>query len=252
LSHSNLIFLVRVDSPDLTKHAFKVISAAPAPPARQPAPAHSKVTKVKTKTRRGGKKEGDTTSEEKTDCSNGEKADRSNGKKESNGTKKKERNGAKKKDERRADADENPAIRTSAQRNKQVMAAIRKHGTEDWELIASEVPGWTAVACKRRWDLYLDPTISRRDPFTEEEIREILSFQANEGNEWTLLVPRLNRRCPGHVSDRWNRKFRKIVVDFLQDLGFTLDEIEGDEKKRINYHGYFEEAVEAVMSTIKS
>jgi Myb-like DNA-binding domain len=209
-----------------------VIRAEPPAPARQPAPAHSEVTKAKTKARRGGKKESSETDK---------KTSRSKGKKESNGKKKKE------KDESRA---KNPAIRTSAQRNKQVMDAIKKHGTEDWELIASEVPGWSAEDCRRRWDLYLDPSISRRDPFTEQEIRDILSFQAIEGNEWTLLVPRLNRRCPGHISDRWNRKFRKIVVEFLQDLGFTLDEIEGDEKKRINYHGYFEDAVAEIMSTI--
>lgn len=182
------------------------------------------------KDRRGGKKENGTTSKKK-DCSNG--------KKESNGKKKKESSSVK-----------NPVIRTSAQRNQQVMDAIKKHGTEDWELIASEVPGWTAEDC--RWDLYLDPSLSRRDPFSEEEIREILSFQSKEGNEWTMLTPRLNRRSPGHISDRWNRKFRSIVVDHLQNLGFTLDEIEGDEKKRINYHGHFEEVVEAVMATIKS
>jgi Myb-like DNA-binding domain len=215
----------------LTKHAFKVIRAAA--PSRQ-APVLSKSTKTKTKDRREGKKESGTTDKKK---------DRSNSKKGSNGKKKKKK--------KESSSGKNPVILTS-QRNKQILDAIKKHGTEDWELIASEVPGWTAEDCRRRWELFLDPSLSSRYPFSEDEIRDLLSFQSKEGNDWTTLAPRLNRRSPVHISDRWNRKFRSTVVSHLQNLGFTLDEIEGDEKKRINYRGHFEEVVEAVMATIKS
>jgi hypothetical protein len=212
----------------LTKHTFKVISAD-AVPTKQTASAPKQKKQTKTKGSRKGKKESNT--------KNGKKKSRNGDTKEIDDVKQEI------KEIRRG------KYITAQQRNKQVIDAVEKYGAEDWELIASEVPGWTSEDCHRRWDLYLNPSISRH-PFSEEEIRAILSFQSKEGNEWILLVPQLDRRSPGHISDRWNRKIRKIVVDFLQNEGFTLDEIEGDEKNRINYHGYFEEVVEAVMTTI--
>jgi Myb-like DNA-binding domain len=171
--------------------------------------------------------------------------------KKKSGEKKKSGGGAKEKSSsngRKTTTKKGPVIRSSFQRSKQILDAIEKHGTDDWELVASEVPDWSAEDCRRRWVLYLDPTLSK-EPFTKKEIRQILSYQSKHGNDWTLLAPKLEkRRSCSYISDRWNRKFRKLVLDQLLKLGLTEEQIEGDEKKRINYHGHYETVLKVVVA----
>jgi Myb-like DNA-binding domain len=201
----------------LSKHAFKVIKAAP----EAPAPAEQVASKRKEST---GKKK---IAVKKKSCGGSKKKSTGN--------------------ERKTSTKKAPVIRSSFQRSKQILDAIEKHGMEDWELVASEVPDWSAEDCRRRWALYLDPTLSR-EPFTKKEIRQILSFQSKHGNDWMVLAPKLERRSCSYISDRWNRKFRKLAVGQLLKLGLTEEQIEGDEKKRINYHGHFEAVLKVVVA----
>jgi Myb-like DNA-binding domain len=159
---------------DLNKHTFKVIKlVALAPPVAQAA----RVKKVAPKKRESaGKKKTDAVKKKAVDT----KQSRGRSEETNSGNEQKSNSTAK-----RA-----PKIRSSSQRNKQILDAIAKHGMDDWELVASEVPDWSAENCRRRWDLDLDPALSK-EPFTEKEIRQILSFQSKVGNEWTLLAPKL-------------------------------------------------------------
>jgi Myb-like DNA-binding domain len=219
---------------DLNTHTFKVIKVAvPAPPVAQAAREAAKKVALKKRPSAGKKKAGVVKKK------NVDTKQRRGGSKEKSAGK----NGRKATTAKRA-----PKIRSSAQRSKQILDAIKKHGMDDWELVASEVPDWSAEACRRRWDLYLDPTLST-EPFTKKEIRQILSFQSKEGNDWTVLAPKLERRSCSYLSKRWNKKIRKLAVGHLLELGLTEEQIEGDdEKKRINYHGHFEQVVTVVVA----
>ena len=72
-----------------------------------------------------------------------------------------------------------------------IRAAVDKvgHGPNDWAAVAALVPDCTAGECRRRWELFLDPSFSKA-PLSPQEIRIMMEFQArNKGTcNWAELA----------------------------------------------------------------
>jgi Myb-like DNA-binding domain len=247
----------------LNKHGFKVLSA-PAPV--KAAAAARAITKVVAKKKRTYKKRSSSRDKQETNnqgetsrnmkVSSRDKKDSTRGKKET--IKQKEvnvtkpgRGGSSKAAAKVPGITKPPVTFTSLvgkTKSQQILESIAKHGLGDWELIASEVPDWTAEACRRRYELYLDPTLSK-EPFTKDELREIMLLQSEHGNDWAAIAPKLTipRSCV-LLSDKWNRQIRNIILLHLLHLGLTRKQIEDNDKKQINYHDHFEEALAQVAA----
>ncbi|EJK48182.1 hypothetical protein THAOC_33045, partial [Thalassiosira oceanica] len=78
-------------------------------------------------------------------------------------------------------------------------------GPVKWTQLAAEMPGREAKSCQARWSCSVDPSISR-SPFTAEEIRVIVRFQADEekAGKWAELAKVLPGRTAKQVRSRWN------------------------------------------------
>ena len=63
------------------------------------------------------------------------------------------------------------------------MAAVQKHGTSNWTVVAQAKglhPSRNGKACSLRWREYLDPTVqsTRLLPFTPEEQQTVVNVSA--------------------------------------------------------------------------
>ena len=77
-----------------------------------------------------------------------------------------------------------------------------------------------------------------------------MQYQSEIGNSWVNLALKLTKRSTSFISEKWTRKIRPIVVDYVKaKTGIQSDElIELPGNKKINYHGHFEGAYEAVLA----
>ncbi|EJK46988.1 hypothetical protein THAOC_34321, partial [Thalassiosira oceanica] len=78
-------------------------------------------------------------------------------------------------------------------------------GPVKWTRLATEMPGREGKCCQARWSCRLDPSISR-SPFTAEEVRAIVRFQADEekAGKWAELAKVLPGRTREQIRSQWN------------------------------------------------
>jgi hypothetical protein len=87
-------------------------------------------------------------------------------------------------------------------------SAVSKFGTNQWDLVASRVPGRTATQCRERWMFRISPGLNK-GPFERWEDDHIIRERARVGNHWTFIAEQLPGRTSCAVKNRWYSSLRR-------------------------------------------
>jgi hypothetical protein len=87
-------------------------------------------------------------------------------------------------------------------------SAVSKFGTNQWDSVASRVPGRTPTQCRERWMFRISPGLNK-GPFERWEDQLIIRERARVGNHWTLIADQLPGRTSCAVKNRWYSSLRR-------------------------------------------
>jgi hypothetical protein len=91
---------------------------------------------------------------------------------------------------------------------------IEELGTDDWQLIAKQLPGRNARQCRDRWLNYLSPDVGN-GPWTREEELLLVEKYREFGSAWKYIASFFKSRTDINVKNRWQlmqRRLRKNSV----------------------------------------
>jgi hypothetical protein len=86
--------------------------------------------------------------------------------------------------------------------------AVNRFGTEQWDIVATEIPGRSATQCRERWLFRISPGLNK-NPFEKWEDELIIRERETLGNHWTLIASHLPGRTSCAVKNRWYSVLRK-------------------------------------------
>lgn len=93
--------------------------------------------------------------------------------------------------------------RFSQQEDVALKNAVMLYGSDDWNLIASCIPGLTPRQCKDRWTNYVNPDIVDK-PWSNEEDELLLERYKVFGSKWRLIVQAFPSRSINNIRNRFN------------------------------------------------
>lgn len=79
---------------------------------------------------------------------------------------------------------------------------VNKYSTNNWKLIAKELPPRTPRQCRERWNNYIDPSLSQ-EPWTQEEDEILIRIHDQFGNHWKQIESYLPNRSKNSIKKRW-------------------------------------------------
>jgi hypothetical protein len=79
---------------------------------------------------------------------------------------------------------------------------------DQWELIASKMPGRSARQCRERWIHYVSPSISK-SAWTPEEDAIIEEKMEKYGNHWKFMEKHLIGRTDAQIKNRYKVIMRR-------------------------------------------
>jgi hypothetical protein len=91
-------------------------------------------------------------------------------------------------------------------------AAVNRHGTGDWSIIADEMPGRNARQCRERWNNYLIPGLMNL-PWTPAEDLFLDAKFAEFGSMWDLIQTFFPSRSRNAIRNRWLARHRNLSRD---------------------------------------
>lgn len=80
---------------------------------------------------------------------------------------------------------------------------VNKYSTNNWKIIAKELPPRTPRQCRERWNNYIDPNLSQ-EPWTQEEDEILLHIHDQFGNHWKQIESYLPNRSKNSIKKRWS------------------------------------------------
>ncbi|KAH7669458.1 Transcription factor Myb domain-containing protein [Dioscorea alata] len=98
-----------------------------------------------------------------------------------------------------------------------IRGLIAIHGTKNWSVIASCVPGRIGKQCRERWHNHLNPTI-RKDAWTKEEELILICAHKEYGNKWAEIAKRLPGRADNSIKNHWNCSVQKRLSSILASV----------------------------------
>ncbi|KAK7028980.1 hypothetical protein VNI00_014690 [Paramarasmius palmivorus] len=98
--------------------------------------------------------------------------------------------------------------------------AVATHGAQDnWKAVATEVPGRTNKACRKRWLHSLSPTI-KKTPWTQDEDDQLLGLFSIHGPKWSFIA----RQIPGRTDDACSKRYNEALNPDLKKDDWTPEE----------------------------
>lgn len=92
--------------------------------------------------------------------------------------------------------------------DEKLRSLVEKYGENQWDQIASEMPGRNVRQCRERWKHYLSCQKSD-DTWTQEEDDLIGEQVQLLGGKWTRIAAMLPGRTDLQVKNRWGQIFNK-------------------------------------------
>jgi hypothetical protein len=97
----------------------------------------------------------------------------------------------------------------TADEDKKLRDAVRRHGGKDWDRIATLVPGRTKNQCRSRWHdalvCNIDPTTARAGKLEDDEDRILKNAVPAQGRKnWKEIAALVPGRTQKQCSNRWH------------------------------------------------
>lgn len=88
--------------------------------------------------------------------------------------------------------------------DKKLRELVVKHGTTQWALIATYLPGRDRKRCRERYVNHLDPALANRSrPWLPIEDQELKRLQQELGYRWAQIARKLTNRSPEDAKNRF-------------------------------------------------
>jgi hypothetical protein len=95
-----------------------------------------------------------------------------------------------------------PKNKWTPDEDRRLQTAVSRLGTENWQRIASFIPGRSGKQCRERWIAHLSPDVTRDDWSPEEDLI-LVRKQAEFGNHWAKIKAFLPGRSVVAAKNRW-------------------------------------------------
>lgn len=124
----------------------------------------------------------------------------------------------------------------TAQEDEKIAELVQKYGAKKWAFIASSLPGRKAKQCRERWCNHVNPDISKKSEWTEDEDRIILETLQTLGPKWSSMA----RQLPGrYVMKNQDDEYMNAAVTSnechsLVFLTFVLCSTDNSTKNHFN------------------
>ncbi|TFK76764.1 hypothetical protein BDN72DRAFT_829929 [Pluteus cervinus] len=98
--------------------------------------------------------------------------------------------------------------------------AVDRYGDHDnWKTIATQIPGRTNKACRKRWLHSLSPTV-KKSAWTTSEDQLLIQLHNTHGPKWSTIA----RQIPGRTDDACSKRYREALDPSLRKDEWTLEE----------------------------
>lgn len=85
------------------------------------------------------------------------------------------------------------------------------HGTDNWNLIASNFPDRSDIQCHHRWQKVLNPALIK-GPWTKEEDQRVIELVEQYGpKKWSIIAKHLHGRIGKQCRERWHNHLNPQV-----------------------------------------
>lgn len=126
--------------------------------------------------------------------------------------------------------------------DQRLQSLVMKYGTNNWKLIAKQIPNRTPRQCRDRYRHYLSPTINQSE-WTKEEDRILLEKTEEFGFKWKVLENFFSNRNEIQIRNRYysisrvgkKRKYKHIMNKF------QIDPIHYEEELTIDFPEYIDD-----------
>jgi hypothetical protein len=95
-----------------------------------------------------------------------------------------------------------PKLRFAPEEDEILIETVQTHGTSDWLLIASFLPGRNPRQCRERWANYVNPNLVKKG-WTHEEDALLIQKYNELGPQWEAISKMFEGRARNNLKNRF-------------------------------------------------